>query len=137
MERNREAWLLDVLQTAFRASKLSAEELERRLGWEDGLLDRLLQGEAVCEPQHVVALLGELHTRSDRALFRSNRPGSREGAGEDPDAMVEELLEKFSRLGYGSVAELLPKGEPTGAELERRVEAVLRGAFGRRAEGRS
>lgn len=136
MAEDHNGWLLKVLETTFRTSGLSESDLEQRLGWSAGTLGRLLRGEEPCEAHHVVAVLGELHTGSERT---SRREAWKTG-GEVEDRMVEDLLDRFERLGYGSGEEILPQGEPDSSELERRVESALRGAFGpilerRRDEG--
>ena len=136
MADDHNGWLLEVLETTFRTSGLSESDLEQRLGWSGGTLGRLLRGEEPCEAHHVVAVLGELHTGSERA---SRREAWKNG-GEVEDRMVEDLLDRYERLGYGSGEEILPQGEPDSLELERRVESALRGAFGpilerRRDEG--
>lgn len=126
MAEDHNGWLLEVLATTFRTSGMSEGDLEQRLGWAGGTLGRLLRGEEVCEAHHVVAVLGELHAGAERT---SRREVWKNG-GEREDRMVEDLLDRFERLGYGSGEEILPQGEPDSSELERRVESALRGAFG-------
>ena len=119
-------WLLEVLETAFRGSGLSEGNLEQRLGWSGGALGRLLRREEPCQAHHVVAVLGELHTGQDRFSRREAWKNSLDLE----DRLVDDLLDRFERLGYRAVEESLPQGEPDSVELERRVESALRGAFG-------
>lgn len=119
-------WLIEVLESAFRGSGVAEEDLEQRLGWSEGTLGRLLRREEPCQAHHVVAVLGELHTSQDRFSRREAWKSSLDLE----DRIVDDLLDRFERLGYGAVEESLPQGEPDSGELERRVQSALRGAFG-------
>lgn len=123
MAEDQARWMANLLATSIQVSGLSEEELERRLGWSAGSVARLLEGEADLDPDHVLTILSELSGDSRQAG----------GAGfEEPEAgrtqLVTDLMERFHRLSYEQVA--IPEEDMDISELERKVEAILRGAFG-------
>jgi hypothetical protein len=124
-------WIARMLQAAVQAFGLSNRELETRLGWQDGSLDDILKGRVELEPWHVVKILDGLSSEP------AESPESEDLDLDDSGSfLVDELIGRFERLGYGpaeaSIPELPP---PNGPELERRIRAVLREAFGDAAEG--
>jgi hypothetical protein len=121
-------WIARTLEAAVQAFGLSTRELESRLGWEEGSLDAVLSGRIELEPWHVVKILDGL--TDDLAT-------SAEVDLDDSGAfLVEELIGRFERLGYGSAELALPEHPPPdGPELERRIRTVLREAFGEKANG--
>ena len=118
-------WMADLLATSIQVSGLSEEELEHRLGWSPGSVARLLEGESDLDPEHVLRILSELS--GDSGLTGSSDFDEPE---EGRTQLVTDLLERYRRLNYEEVA--VPEEDLDAVELERRVEAILRGAFGRR-----
>lgn len=118
--------MADLLATSIQVSGLSEEELERRLGWTSGSVAQLLDGEGDLGPEQFLRVLGELH--GDTRL-----EGSADFA--DPEdgrtQVVTDLLERFQLLGY-ELSEVTPpaEGRVDIPELEKRVESILRKAFG-------
>jgi hypothetical protein len=126
MEEDRARWA-ELIATSLQVSGLSEEELEHRLGWSAGSLGRLLDGEGDLEPGQVLEILGELQESS-----RSRR--SRNGGDfmDGRSQVVAELLERFRMLGYElKQAPPPPPAESASlSELEKKVESVLRRAYG-------
>jgi transcriptional regulator with XRE-family HTH domain len=116
-------WMKQLLESSIQRSGLSERDIEERLGWEPGLIARMINGSAEPGPLHLLQILAELGSERDR---------SRRVAGRET-RMVEELIGRFRELGYGaagatsSAAARLPKDV-----LEQTVEDVLLGAFGSR-----
>lgn len=123
MEEDRARWA-ELISTSLQVSGLSEEELEHRLGWSPGSLGRLLDGEGDLEPDQVLEILGEL-TEGSRS-----RKG-REAGGAGRTQATKELLERFRMLGYEPRTAVPPAVEPSSeGELEKKVEAILRRAYG-------
>jgi hypothetical protein len=116
--------MADLLATSIQVSGLSEVELERRLGWTSGSVARLLDGEGDLGPEQFLRVLGELH--GDAA------PGGSDADLEDDRTeVVTNLLDRFQLLGY-ELTEVVPpaEGRMNLPELEKRVESILRKAFG-------
>lgn len=126
MEEDRARWA-ELIATSLQVSGLSEEELEQRLGWSAGSLGRLLDGEGDLEPDQVLEILGELQESS-----RSRRTRSGGDSGHGRTQVVTELLERFRVLGYelGQAPPLPPAEAASLKELEKKVESVLRRAYG-------
>lgn len=116
--------MADLLATSIQVSGLSEEELELRLGWSPGSVGRLLEGEADLDAENMLSILSEITGESGRV----GGAGLREPE-EGRTQIVTDLMERFRRLGYEQVA--VPEEDLDIAELERKVEAVLRDAFGK------
>jgi hypothetical protein len=126
MAREEIRWIAQTLQTAVQAFGLSNRELERRLGWHQGAFDDLLEGRVELEPWHVVKIL-------DGMTLEPEEPSSSDDLDLDDRGsfLVDELIGRFERLGYGPAEASIPDhSPPNGPELERRIRAVLREAFG-------
>ncbi|MFP5286214.1 MAG: hypothetical protein ACLGI9_10795 [Thermoanaerobaculia bacterium] len=124
-------WIAKMLQAAVQAFGLSNRELEMRLGWQDGSLDDILKGRVELEPWHVVKIL-------DGLSIEPAEPSEVDDLDLDDSGsfLVDELIGRFERLGYGPTEASVPDPPPpNGPELERRIRAVLREAFGEAAEG--
>lgn len=118
---DRARWLARLLET----SGLSEKELEARLGWSPGTLGQLLDGSVECEPHHLVAAVSGIGSDPGRPVYQEQDWWQDSGA-----QMVEDLIDRFRRLGYSPAGSSLLVEALSGAELEKRVESVLRGAFG-------
>ena len=126
MEEDRARWA-ELIATSLQVSGLSEEELESKLGWSAGSLGRLLDGEGDLEPDQVLEILGEL-----QEISRSRRSQSVGDPGQGRTQVVAELLERFRILGYelGKGPPPPPAESASLKELERKVESVLRRAYG-------
>jgi hypothetical protein len=125
MEEDRAHWA-ELLATSLQVSGLTEEELERRLGWSPGSLAHLLDGEGGLAPDLVLEILSELNGGG-----RSDRRGGVSAFGDDRSQVVTDLLDRFRLLGYQPSAAFPPHVEPSGpGELEKKVESILRRAYG-------
>jgi hypothetical protein len=123
MEEDRARWA-ELIATSLQVSGLSEEELERKLAWTPGSLGRLLDGEGDLEPDQVLEILGELNESN-----RSRK--SKEAAGAGRTQVATELMERFRLLGYETRQAVPPPAEPSSLkELEKKVESILRRAYG-------
>lgn len=119
--------MAELLATSLQVSGLSEEELEAKLGWSPGSVNRLLEGDEL-DPGQVLEVLAELNGDSSWELGPDNEWDER-------TQVVTDLVERFHRLGY-EAAEVVPQEKrPTIRELEQRVESVLRETFGDSIEG--
>jgi hypothetical protein len=126
MAEERARWVAELLATSIQVSGMSEEELERRLGWSPGSVGRLLESESELDPDRVLEILDKL------------KGESRLEAGPDPaecedgtTQVVTDLLDQYRALGY-KLQEVAPPAEARLElpELEKRVESILRKAFG-------
>lgn len=126
MAHDRDRGKADLLATSLQVSGLSEEELERRLGWSPGSVGRILEGEEDFDAEEVLKVLSELN--GDAGL--SGRSGLA-----DPDEgqtqVVTDLLGRFRGLGYEAREVTAVEEELDPPKLEKRVQAILREAFGK------
>lgn len=110
-----------LLESSVQRSGLSERDIEERLGWEPGLIARMMNGSAEHGSLHLVQILAELGSERDR---------SRRVAGRET-RMVEELIGRFRELGYGAAGAASPEASRLPEDvLEQTVEDVLLRAFG-------
>lgn len=126
MTQNEQArWVARMLEAAIQAFGLSERELERRLGWNDGALSDVLAGRVELHSEHILAILDGL------SLAPQVESSGEEDLDDSGSFMVEELIGRSRRLGFGPEESQIPDyPPPQGAELERRIRTVLREAFG-------
>ena len=126
MAEDRARWMADLLATSIQVSGLSEEELEQRLGWTAGSVARLLEGEGDLGPEQFLRVLGELHGDA-RPKGGADFADLEDGRTQ----VVTDLLERFELLGY-ELKEVAPpvEGRMNLPELEKKVESILRKAFG-------
>lgn len=121
MAEDRARWMADLLDTSLQVSGLSERELERRLGWSAGAVGRILEGEEELDPEEALRVLAELN--EDTGLDDDHLL-------DDHTQVVTHLLDRFRRLGYASAEVAAPDETVDLKELEKRVMAMLREAFG-------
>ncbi|HET9210400.1 MAG TPA: hypothetical protein VFR03_08375, partial [Thermoanaerobaculia bacterium] len=114
--------MTQLLESSIQSSGLSEREVEERLGWEPGLIARMMDGSTEHGPLQLLQILAELGSERDR---------SRRLLGGET-RMVEELIGRFRELGYGAAGTASPGALPRLPEeaLEQTVEDVLLRAFG-------
>jgi hypothetical protein len=117
------------LEASLQSSGLSEREIEERLGWEAGLLGRILDGTAECGALQLLAIFAELG--AERRGISSHSRWQERGS-----PMVRDLLERFHGLGYGKPAAASADVCPpvVMVEIERTVEEVLQRTFGKDLE---
>ena len=130
-------WLARLLEASLQSSGLSEREVEERLGWKPGEIGRMLDGSADCGPLQLLAVLAELGSERATPPFPQRR--------ERGTQVVQELMERFRRLGYGppgaAPAVAVPVApaanvSPTADEIEKTVEDVLQRTFGDLRKGK-
>jgi len=123
-------WLARLLETSLQGSGLSEREVEERLGWKPGELGRMLEGTTDCGPLQLLAVLAELGSERAAPPFPQRR--------ERGTQMVEELIERFRRLGYepAGAAPAAAVPAPSADEIEKTVEDVLQRTFGDLGKGK-
>lgn len=118
-------WVARMLEAAIQAFGLSEQELERRLGWNQGVLSDVLAGRVELHSEHILAILDGLSVTP-----RAERTGE-DDLDDSGSFLVDELIGRSRRLGFDPEESQLPDyPPPQGAELERRIRTVLREAFG-------
>lgn len=122
-------WMARLMEASLQSSSLSEREVEERLGWEPGALGRMLDGAADCGPRQLLAILAELGS----ARAGSSLPLPH---GERGTRMVQDLIERFHRLGYSQLGAASITPPPVDDEIERTVEDVLQRTFGDLGKGR-
>jgi hypothetical protein len=126
MAEDRAGWTADLLATSLQVSGLSEEEVERKLGWSPGSVGRILEREADLDPEEALRVLTELNATP--GADRRSAPGAPEHG---QTQVVTHLLERYRRLGYEAREEAAaPDEELDLAKLEKRVQVILRQAFG-------
>jgi len=126
---DEQGWWLALLEVSLQGSGLSEREVEERLGWEPGALGRMLEGGADSGPMQLLTVLSELG--SEKAGAPS--PPERQERGTQ---MVQELIDRFQGLGYGSPGTAPAVPMPSAGEIEKTVEDVLQRTFGGPGRGR-
>lgn len=125
MAEDRARWMAELLDTSLQVSGLSERELERRLGWSAGAVGRILEGEEDLDPEEALRVLVELNGEAGL-----DAGPEIDGLEDGQTQVVTDLLERFHRLGYETRKMTPPDGELDLAGLEKKVEAILRQAFG-------
>lgn len=129
MAEDRARWMADLLDTSLQVSGLSERELERRLGWSPGAIGRILEGEEDLDSEEALRVLVELN--GEAGFDASPEPG---GLDDDQTQVVTQLLDRFRRLGYETREVAAPDGELDLSNLEKKIQAILREAFGETEE---
>ena len=126
---DEQSWWLALLEASLQGSGLSEREIEERLGWEPGALGRMLAGTADCGPMQLLMVLAELG--SERAGAPSPPQWQERGT-----QMVQELIDRFQGLGYGSPSAAPAAPMPSADVIEKTVEDVLQRTFGEPGKGK-
>jgi transcriptional regulator with XRE-family HTH domain len=123
MAEDQTLWMTRLLETSLQESSLSEREVERRLGWRRGTLERMLQGETALSHERLLEVLDVLNRDLELAsIHRRKAAGS---------SMVEDLVDRFRHLGgYDAEAAVPLEPSSTLADLESHVDSILREAFG-------
>jgi transcriptional regulator with XRE-family HTH domain len=122
MAEDQTLWMTRLLETSLQESGLSEREVERRLGWRRGTLERMLQGEATPSHEQVLEILDALNRDLELAGGQRRRANG--------SSMVQDLVDRFLHLGYDPEIPEPPLEPPSSADLESHVDSILREAFG-------
>lgn len=112
-----------LLETSLQNAGLTEREVEDRLHWEPGVLGRILDGTLECSPSQLLAILGEIGPEQLESPVRRQRQdrGTR---------MVQDLIQRYRKLGYGTPAAASAAPGDSAKEIEKTVEEALRRTFG-------
>ncbi len=124
MAEDQTLWMTRILETSLQESGLSEREVERRLGWRRGTLERMLQGEAALSHEQVIEVLDVLNRDLELASLHRRRASG--------TSMVQDLVDRFRHLGSCDAEAVAVSLAPpsTMADLESHVDSILREAFG-------
>jgi hypothetical protein len=116
-----------VLEAAVKLSEVSTRELERRLGFGGGTLNRIFAGKIDLKMRHILLVLDTLGMPPERFFqIACVRPPAAAQGGQAGSSVTADLLESFQRFGYGIGSPATPAATPVSDEgLDRRVEAAL------------
>ncbi len=121
--------ILRLLPVSFRMLGLSSREVERRLGWTPGYMNRILTGLIELRVEHLVDIAGAMGLKPRELLLFAfpDRGQPPTEAALDLDALVDEIRPAK-----------IPKPKPAGIteeELNRRIEAAMIRFFARLSGG--
>lgn len=116
-----------VLEAAVKLSDFSTRELERRLGFGGGTLNRIFAGKIDLKLRHILLVLDALGMPPERFFqIACVRPPATAEGGQAGTSVTADILESFQRFGYGTGRPVAPAATPVSDEdLDRRVEAAL------------
>jgi hypothetical protein len=122
-----------LLATLVQIAGLNRQDLDHRLGQGRGTSSQVLSGRIELKYRHVLAILDVVDVEPG-IFFRVLYPEPDEPRQAVGGRVMERLLEKLHQAGYpdrpGPAAEAAPAVDT--AELERRIQAVIREVFGER-----
>ena len=131
-----------LLETVMQAAGLTRKDLDQRLGAGPGYISQVLTGRMELKFRHVLAILRALDV-DPGMFFQTLYPDSRPASDQ---AVMEEFLRRFQRLGFGSggpAPPSLPPSQPPSSpavdprELERLVRKAVREALSEEEPPRS
>jgi hypothetical protein len=111
-----------LLESAVRLSKVSAQQLDRKLGLAPGTLNRIFHGKIDLKLRHVLMVCEALGYEPKR-FFELAFLDDAEAAAAAPAQQIHAVLR---RLGAGGSRLLAPPAPLADSELDERIEAVLR-----------
>lgn len=116
-----------LLETVMQAAGLTRKELDQRLGAGPGYVSQVLTGRMELKFRHVLAILRALDVEPNvffQTLYPENRAVS-------DQAVMEEFLKRFQKLGFGGSAPPPPPAIDS-QELERLIQSAVRTALSER-----
>lgn len=116
-----------LLETVMQAAGLTRKELDQRLGAGPGYVSQVLTGRMELKFRHVLAILRALDVEPNvffQTLYPENRAVS-------DQAVMEEFLKRFQKLGFGGSAPPPPPAIDS-QELERLIQSAVRTALAER-----
>src|SRR5690242_18248785 len=117
-----------LLETVMQAAGLTRKDLDQRLGAGPGYVSQVLTGRMELKLRHVLAILRALDVEPS-LYFQTLYPDARPSTDQ---AVMEEFLKRFQRLGFGAGAPPPPAPALDPQELERLIQTAVRAALAER-----
>src|SRR3954469_13058649 len=120
-----------LLETVMQAAGLTRKDLDQRLGAGPGYVSQVLTGRMELKFRHILAILRALDVEPGlffQTLYPETRPAT-------DQAVMEEFLKRFQKLGFGSAP--APPSPPAldPQELEKLIQSAVRNALAERQGG--
>jgi len=114
------------------AAGLTRKDLDQRLGAGPGYVSQVLTGRMELKFRHILAILRALDVEPSlffQTLYPETRPAT-------DQAVMEEFLKRFQKLGFGGTVPSPPPSPPAldPQELERLIQSAVRTALAEREE---
>jgi transcriptional regulator with XRE-family HTH domain len=121
-----------LLETVMQAAGLTRKDLDQRLGAGPGYVSQVLTGRMELKFRHILAILRALDVEPSlffQTLYPETRPAT-------DQAVMEEFLKRFQKLGFGGPAPPPAPSPPAldPQELERLIQSAVRTALAEREE---
>jgi transcriptional regulator with XRE-family HTH domain len=121
-----------LLETVMQAAGLTRKDLDQRLGAGPGYVSQVLTGRMELKFRHILAILRALDVEPSlffQTLYPETRPAT-------DQAVMEEFLKRFQKLGFGGTAPPPAPSPPAldPQELERLIQSAVRTALAERVE---
>ena len=120
-----------LLETVMQAAGLTRKDLDQRLGAGPGYVSQVLTGRMELKLRHILAILRALDVEPGlffQTLYPDTRPAT-------DQAVMEEFLKRFQKLGFGTAAASPPSPPPPALdprELEKLIQSAVRTALAER-----
>jgi transcriptional regulator with XRE-family HTH domain len=111
-----------LLEAAVRLSKMSAQQLDRKLGLAQGTLNRIFNGKIELKLRHIFMVCEALGYQPKRFFELAFADEPQAG----PASPAEQIHSVLHRLGAGGSRLLVPAEPLVESELDARIEAALR-----------
>jgi transcriptional regulator with XRE-family HTH domain len=116
-----------LLETVMQAAGLTRKDLDQKLGAGPGYVSQVLTGRMELKMRHILAILRALDIEPS-LFFQTLYPEARPSTDQ---AVMEEFLKRFQRLGFPAGTPSLPQPGPVldASELERLIQGAVRAAL--------
>jgi transcriptional regulator with XRE-family HTH domain len=117
-----------LLETVMQAAGLTRKDLDQKLGAGPGYISQVLTGRMELKFRHILAILRALDVEPN-LFFQTLYPDARPSTDQ---AVMEEFLKRFQKLGFGAVPPAAPASAPPALdpqELERLIQSAVRTAL--------
>jgi len=122
-----------LLETVMQAAGLTRKDLDQRLGAGPGYVSQVLTGRMELKLRHILAILRALDVEPS-LFFQTLYPDARPSTDQ---AVMEEFLKRFQKLGFGAGAAPPPAPALDPQELERLIQSAVRTALTEREKSDS
>jgi transcriptional regulator with XRE-family HTH domain len=117
-----------LLETVMQAAGLTRKDLDQRLGAGPGYVSQVLTGRMELKFRHILAILRALDIEPS-LFFQTLYPDARPSTDQ---AVMEEFLKRFQKLGFGTGAPAPPPPALDPQELEKLIQTAVRNALAER-----